>query len=91
MEGGGKHPPPPVIHQSKKPGANRVKSLRNDIFESSIPMVLQNFQTLLRNCQAKIENPVSFMRDFTECNYLEHGLSLKSCNRLAVDMSTTRI
>ena len=25
MEGGGKHPPPPVLHQPKKPGANGVK------------------------------------------------------------------
>ena len=25
MEEGGKHPPPPVLHQPKKPGANRVK------------------------------------------------------------------
>ena len=27
MEGGGKHPPPPVLHQPKKPGANRVNTL----------------------------------------------------------------
>ena len=25
MEGGGKHLPPPVLHQPKKPGMNRVK------------------------------------------------------------------
>ena len=29
-EGGGKHPPP-VIHQPKKPGANRVKRITSSI------------------------------------------------------------
>ena len=44
-----------------------LKSFKKAIFESSIPMIFLKISNIVtRNYQAKIENPVFFMRDFTE-------------------------
>ena len=52
---------------SRETGTVHLKTFKNGICESSIHPFL-TFQTFLRNYRAKIENPVSFMRDFTVFN-----------------------
>ena len=59
MEGGGwKTPPPPVLHQLKKPGANRVKNTQQKFV--SVPTFVQQFLSFIEKVELLKNDMVLF-------------------------------